>query len=130
MVRSRVFRDHSRAKLSWAHCAPIPRSPKGSGPALGQLQSNQLPPSRGQQSPCLALPESSQFPSKMRKADGSSPSLMHRNHFGERRTPPQNGVDGGVTAGKELSLHCSQVRARATAPAQTRGLKRACVRRQ
>lgn len=58
--------------------APIPPSLKGSGPAPGQLQSNQLPPSRGQQSPCLALPESSQFPSKMRKADGSSPSLMHR----------------------------------------------------
>lgn len=28
--------------------------------------------------------------------------------------PPQNGVNGGVTAGKELSLHCSQARARAT----------------
>lgn len=66
--------EGQEVQTAWVPLLP-PNRPifRGSRASTVQLQSSQLHPSRGQQWPCLALPESSQFPAEMRKTHGSSP---------------------------------------------------------
>lgn len=62
------------------HPTHLPRYLEGFRAGPVHLQSNQLHPSRGQQSSCLALPQSFPSPSRTRRANGSSPCshLCHR----------------------------------------------------
>lgn len=81
---------------------PFPRYLEGFRAGPVHLQSNQLHPSRGQQSSCLALPQSFPFPSRTRRANGSSPRshLYHRGGglFGE-------GEHGERTRNQERKAH-------------------------